>query len=605
MATIPLSGTNIRLLSGIPFSNDYQHTRWFDSSTEQYNWFLSKTPVHSMAQASFQRQDNQTFIRVNKKIDALYGVNYVMFQNEDYSTKWFFGFVTRLEYKNDSMTHVHVQIDLFQTWKNRIQFQPSFVVREHRPLWQADGRPVVNTVDEGLAYGLDYDTVSIKQFQPFERIQFMVIVCKTPMHEGADANAVSPHLIGMPQPLTYYVIPYVNSEVFSPVILNGDKPAIVPTVPTRAMEELYKNEKAVNNIVSIYITEDIGIPGSVDLTTPNSPTLRFMSFDTNFEEAQLDGGLSMLLVKKASSFQAKEHLIEEDKYSDYVPVRESKLLMYPYTTLVLDDFKGNRVAYKNEYINGKALSLLVKGSLGLSNFVSYGVNQYNHGNIMDNPLYMDLNNESALLNNTPNDVTVINDYLTAFLQGNQNQIKNQETSILFNGIMNGITSGASAMNAGGLASESLTPQMNPMGVVAGIGGVVQGAGNTVIELQGIQAKQKDIANVPPSIQKMGSNTAYNMGNNYNGIYIIKKQIKAEYRRKLTDFFNLYGYKTNEVKIPNFHTRRYWNYVQTKGCVILGEFNAEDLTGIKKIFDNGITLWHTDQIGNYELENEVI
>jgi hypothetical protein len=26
MATVPLSGTNIRLLSGVPFSNDYKHS---------------------------------------------------------------------------------------------------------------------------------------------------------------------------------------------------------------------------------------------------------------------------------------------------------------------------------------------------------------------------------------------------------------------------------------------------------------------------------------------------------------------------------------------------------------------------------------------------
>lgn len=605
MATIPLSGTNIRLLSGIPFSNDYKHTRWFDSSGEQYTWFENRPAVHTMGQTSFQRQDNQTFIRVNKSVDALYGVNYVMFQNSDYSTKWFFAFVNRLEYVRDNLTNVHIQIDLFQTWKNRIEFQPSFVVREHRPLWQADGRPVVNTVDEGLAYGLDYDTVYIEQFQPLKNIQYMVIVCKTPMHEGATSNDITPVLIGMPQPLTYYVIPFRDNDL-TPTIMHGGE-ATVPTPPTRAMQELYKNETAVNNIVSIYITEDIGISANLDNSIPSAPAISFPNgFDTYFDVVELGGGVSTLYVKKAGKFVPKEHLIQEDKYSDYVPVRESKLLMYPYTTLVLDDFKGNRVSYKNEYINGKALSLLVKGSIGLSNFVSYGVNQYNHGNILDNPLFMDLNNESALLNNTPNDVTVINDYLTAFIQGNQNQIKNQETSIMFNGIMNGITSGASAMNAGGLASPVPGGDIpSPMGVVAGIGGVVQGAGNTVIELQGIQAKQKDIANIPPSIQKMGTNTAYNMGNNYTGVYIIKKQIKAEYRRKLTDFFNLYGYKTNEVKIPNFHTRRYWNYVETKGCVILGDFNADDLTGIKSIFDKGITLWHTDQIGNYELDNEVL
>jgi hypothetical protein len=139
---------------------------------------------------------------------------------------------------------------------------------------------------------------------------------------------------------------------------------------------------------------------------------------------------------------------------------------------------------------------------------------------------------------------------------------------------------------------------------AGVG-IVQGAGNSVLQMQALQAKQKDIDNIPPSIAKMGSNTAYDFGNGYRGIYVIKKQIKDEYIKKLEDFFNMFGYKLNEVKIPNFHTRQNWNYVQTANCNITGNMNNEDLQELKQIFDNGITLWHTDDIGNYSLSNGVI
>jgi hypothetical protein len=68
---------------------------------------------------------------------------------------------------------------------------------------------------------------------------------------------------------------------------------------------------------------------------------------------------------------------------------------------------------------------------------------------------------------------------------------------------------------------------------------------------------------------------------------------------------MYGYKVNEVKTPNFHTRQNFNYIQTASCNIQGNFNNEDLNELKTIFDSGITLWHTDDIGNYSLDNEVI
>jgi hypothetical protein len=89
------------------------------------------------------------------------------------------------------------------------------------------------------------------------------------------------------------------------------------------------------------------------------------------------------------------------------------------------------------------------------------------------------------------------------------------------------------------------------------------------------------------------------------VYILKKQIKAEYIKKLEDYFGMFGYKVNEVKLPNFHTREHFNFIQTVDCNISGNFNNDDLQELKNIFDNGITLWHTDDVGNYGLENGVI
>lgn len=39
-------------------------------------------------------------------------------------------------------------------------------------------------------------------------------------------------------------------------------------------------------------------------------------------------------------------------------------------------------------------------------------------------------------------------------------------------------------------------------------------------------------------------------------------IKQEYARVIDNFFNMYGYKVNDVKIPNITGRLNWNYVKT-------------------------------------------
>jgi hypothetical protein len=128
MATVPLSGTNIRFLSGVPLNSDYKHTRWFDTQTAQEDYFLSKNVVHSMPQATFQRIEGKNFISVNTNIDSLWSTNYVMFQNASYNTKWFYAFVTKLEYKNAGTTYVHFDIDVLQTWMFSMTFKPSYIM---------------------------------------------------------------------------------------------------------------------------------------------------------------------------------------------------------------------------------------------------------------------------------------------------------------------------------------------------------------------------------------------------------------------------------------------------------------------------------------------
>jgi hypothetical protein len=593
MATVPLSGTSIRLLSGVPFSNDYKNTRWFDTVTQQYDYFINKNIVHSIEQANFQRIEGYHFIAVNKSIDELLKTNYLMFRHVSESPKWYYAFVTKLEYVQKNTTYVHFQIDVFQTWKFDMTFKPSFVVREHCKLWNSDGTPVINTVDEGLNYGTNYETVDVINYKPYSDVYFLVIVTKQTMHyQTSSDNEILPSLNGLPQPLCYYIHPFKRDGSMIGVVINGENMAINPILDV--LKAIYTNTDAVNNVVSLYVTDHIGANVTYDeqwneLTFPSSQFMNALVHDgtTNF---------STLFTKSLPSYTAKEKTFV-NKYSSYQPVDESKLLMHPYTALILDDLKGNRQVLKNEYILSDDITINVSGSLGTSNKVVYTVLDYLIKSDLGITDHLPSNLENSVISNNPNDLPIITDMLSAYLQGNRNSLENQKSSILFNGVMGGIGGGVSGLaNAGGA---------NPLGVAGAGLGIVQGAGNTVLALQGMQAKKQDINNAPPSLVKMGGNTNFDYGNGLSGLFIIKKQITEEYRKKLGGFFNMFGYKVNEVKTPNFHTRQNWNYVQTSSCNITGDFNNDDLNDLKSVFDNGITFWHTDDVGNYALENGVI
>ena len=77
----------------------------------------------------------------------------------------------------------------------------------------------------------------------------------------------------------------------------------------------------------------------------------------------------------------------------------------------------------------------------------------------------------------------------------------------------------------------------------------------------------------------------------NTFHVYRMTIKQEYAKIIDHFFSMYGYKVNDVKLPNITGRTNWNFVKTINCNIEGEIPQEDIQKIKEIFNNGVTLWH--------------
>jgi hypothetical protein len=78
---------------------------------------------------SFQRKDNA--VKVPENMDALWAANYCMYNNQVLPNKWFYAFITRMEYLNENTTLLYLETDVFQTWLFDYTFLASFVEREH------------------------------------------------------------------------------------------------------------------------------------------------------------------------------------------------------------------------------------------------------------------------------------------------------------------------------------------------------------------------------------------------------------------------------------------------------------------------------------------
>ena len=83
-------------------------------------------------------------------------------------------------------------------------------------------------------------------------------------------------------------------------------------------------------------------------------------------------------------------------------------------------------------------------------------------------------------------------------------------------------------------------------------------------------------------------------------------VRAEVARTIDDYFSMFGYKVNRVKIPNVTGRRNWNYVKTIGCYIEADIPQEDLQQIKTMFDTGVTFWHNPStFMDYSQTNDIL
>ena len=119
--------------------------------------------------------------------------------------------------------------------------------------------------------------------------------------------------------------------------------------------------------------------------------------------------------------------------------------------------------------------------------------------------------------------------------------------------------------------------------------------------------------IPPQIQGNvnAGDVLFSTGDLTFHYYI--KTIKEEVARSIDDYFSMFGYKVNKLKVPNINTRSVFNYIQIATGEILAyqksnvlSIPPQDLEEINNIYRKGVTLWHNHaNIGNYSLNNTVV
>lgn len=588
---IPLGFSSARIVSSVRFSQDYSHIRFFNNKSSQKEFMDSRTTIWSgenLTLVKFNNVDGE--LLVDRHIEFLRGASYIIFENSEMT---YYAFVTDLIFENNSNTRVQFTLDVFQTYWFNCTMLSSLVERAHVPRFTA-GVPNLHTLEEGLNYGDAYDIKSVMRVNPYDPVRFLVIACTEPFHEVGDDKPY-PTYNGVPQQMTYYVHPFLKTGGQAPgVNVSG---ATIENVGSALdlMNALANTQGMVGKVVSISVCDYIGLNVTVNGSQIafNSTEIENVYFMLNGEEGVEQ--MQTFYVKNVPTYT--DTIVGlGDKYTSLGDFSESKLYHYPYTVFQLTDLKGQTVDIHPDKIVGNNVSIRVRGSLGALQKTSYEVVNYNTGSISVAKEFSEY--MQGIISDTPNLLPVVNDYAAAFIQGNANSIQQQYNAAAFAGTMAGASTGA---NMAGSVGER-----NVLGSVSNLVDGVSSVGSAVLQAQGITAKLKDIQNTPSNISAQGSNPNFDFGNDMTGAFLIKKQIKPEYRYMIQDYFHMYGYKVSRIyhTVP-LKTRTHFNYVKLVEANIIGAMPRVYIERIKRIFENGVTLWHTDDMLNYNVSNSEV
>ena len=276
---------------------------------------------------------------------------------------------------------------------------------------------------------------------------------------------------------------------------------------------------------------------------------------------------------EVNGIQTGQYTVTKQTTLDGYTPRNKKLLTYPYNFLYVHNNAGEAATLKYEYFSTDNCVMSFGGSIAQDGVVRMTPDNY-RGYAHDN--------ESGLsLTGFPACAWTQDAYKIWLAQNSNSQ------ALAIQGGQWTMGMGAVQTAAGVVDAVTLKGTGN---LVGGVDTIHSG----YMQIQSVMAARSDKAVQPPQAKGTQSPSC-NISMGLQSYTITKMTISAYYAQIIDQYFDMYGYRVNAVKVPNLKGRPMWNYVKTIGCNVLGGIDASDRRLIGAIFDKGITLWHAPEV----------
>lgn len=650
--------TTFYLLRNVKLDHSYTNTIDFNTKEEQYNYFFNKK-AFEVLEGTYQRKTIGV-VRVPFLYDDIATCNYIMWQNANYSDKWYYAFILEIKYINPNLSEIIYDLDVIQTYMFDIEWKPSQIDRDMGKQFDINGFPLVNREVEDLDYGSDYDIIFEKELEVLNNVSFVVVACTLTSNNETTGQQIH----GIPLGVKYYFFPIsarskLNEPSYSYFQYNGEE----LTQAWKALKAFQSDTKLVNSVASIKIYPFF--PLELSGTEVNGSTLNIKGYGINVVTISTNeyGNIRAMAIQGQTNLLPYNIEATPNKYNG-ISYTENKAYMFPYTFGLLTNKRGQDFIIKLEDVSTINIIIKILGTVSNTPKFAYTVLGYNID--LHSTQEIDFDITQGIIESIENECPVIDDYTASYLQSSSNSIRvananakliqqsaldranntfNTNSTILDNKTkqantnfatdivrvgINSAIRGAETMSNVGVSSKL-------MGVAVGMGTLAEGLVSSGQNLYNAQesirnsamleantlknanisantdyqvavamtnAKVQDASCVPPTAKQLGGDYVFDIAHGYDKLYYQVKTIKPYYAKKLQDYWKRYGYKENAFRLPWRKKRKYWNYIKCVQANIFGNIPQSDLLKIRDIYMQGITIWHDDDIGNYDRVNEV-
>ena len=553
-------------LGHVPWDSSYRDVRQYASESAQRSGIMGfMNPTFTTSGNTFFR-NHARMLRVPFHASTLQeaGVNYIAWQNGS-SGKWWYAFVQEIRYLNDDVSNLVIEVDVFQTWWFDITPKACYVEREHTN----DDTVGSNILDEPVDTG-EFVVNQTNTTDTLKNYTIIVMSAEEPTGTPGDIIAFKKESKGGWSDTMYEGCGMYAFNLQAPA---GEDAATWIAWLTRA--------GGGNSIAAVFMYPTVLMPAGsrYDGTNLFEDSVRIMPGKTEIIYnwgTDLDG---------------------------YTP-RNNKLYTYPFSFVRASNNNASYHDYRFELQNDVDITrsdFQIRGALDPTGDALLIPKNYN-GQAYNMQEYLNMGGY-------PQCSWSYNGY-DSWLAQNSGAVG---AALLTGALMVapaavGLAAGAAALGGTAATAGLVAGGAATVGEVAALGGVTASTAGMALmggtQLASTAGKLIDASRQSSSVRSASSNVALH-GIGYGVFSVMRMSVRAQIAKRIDDFFDVFGYSTQEVKLPNITGRTSWNYVKCRDAAFEGTAPAKDTALINARLNAGVTFWHTDDIGNYALDNSIV